>query len=208
MEKELTEQDSLKLINEMIFQAQNNIQKGAGNMIIFWGYSITVIALLNIILLYAPLPAPHYSFWVWTLTIPLSIISHIIKWKKNKEAIVRSHFDRIINKTWIGFLISITIALLSIYMSVYLTGSWKPCILITPIILTFTGIAQYISGIAMRFTPFVNGGYVFWCGALLSLLILIVLPYTSAQLAILIISMLIGFVVPGHLLNRKVKNNV
>ena len=207
MEKKFNEQDSLKLINEMITQAKNNFQKGAGNSIIFWGYSIASIAILNIVLLYI-MPQPRYSFWIWTLTIPLSVISRIVERKREKEVSVRSHFDRIISRTWHGFLISVVVTLSTIFLSVYCTKTWTLCILITPILLILTGLAQYITGIASRFTPFVIGGYTFWCGAVLSILILLVSSSSTAQFVILAISMIFGFIAPGHMLNKKAEQNV
>ncbi len=207
MEPKFTEQDSLKLITEMIAQTRNNIQKGAGNTIIFWGYSIAIIAILNIILLFT-ISNPPCSFWIWTLTIPLTVINSISERKKDKKAIVHTHLDNIINKSWQGFLIAVVITLATIFLSVCITKVWTPAILITPSLLIITGLTQYITGIVSRFNPFVKGGYAFFAGALLSILALFILPHQAVQQAILAISMIFGFIIPGHILNRKANEDV
>lgn len=209
MEKNFTEQDSLRIINEMIIQARSNIQIGSANSMIFCGYFVTVIAVLNIILLQI-LDKPYLSFWIWLLTIPMVLINHFIIDKRTvRAAIVHTPIDRIISKIWRGFTWSIIALLTSIFCSTYIFDNWLFTILITPTILTLLGLGQFASGYASRFPPFIRGSYIFWVGAVLS----IVLPYSifesqDAQFVILAICMITGFVIPGHILNRKAKENV
>ncbi|MBN9301531.1 MAG: hypothetical protein J0I03_07050, partial [Dysgonomonas mossii] len=78
MENNFTEQDSLKLINEMISQARNNFQEGGIRTSIFSGYVVAATALANFILIHT-LDDPNQSFWIWLTMIPMIIISRIIK---------------------------------------------------------------------------------------------------------------------------------
>lgn len=208
MEKPFSEQDSIKLINEMITQARDNIQIGSATTMIFSGYCVSAIALLDIILLQV-LDNPNMANWVWTLTLPMGIISLLINRRKDKSAIVRTPIDRVIRKVWQGFSISVVVCLSFIFMSVYIFKSWIPCAFITPVLLLLVGLAQFITGHSTRFKPFIYGAYAFWLGALLTnLLSYKVFQNEGVQFAILIICMLIGFIVPGHTLNRKAKENV
>lgn len=72
METKLTGQDSLRIINEMIEQTKNNIQKGSANTMIFAGYCVAITAILNFILMSIHFVAFHPS-WVWLLMLPMTI---------------------------------------------------------------------------------------------------------------------------------------
>lgn len=209
MKKDFNEQDSLRLINEMIAQTRNNIQIGAANSLIFCGYFVAATAILNIILLHL-LDKPYYSFWIWLLMIPMSLIDHfIIDRKKDRTAIVRTPIDRIISKIWRGFSWSIIALLASIFCSVYIFNSWTFTALITPTILVLVGLGQFASGYASRFTPFIKSAYIFWIGAIFSVVLAYgVFKSQDIQFIILAICMITGFVIPGYILNRKAKENV
>ncbi|MFT3995212.1 MAG: hypothetical protein QM660_12945 [Dysgonomonas sp.] len=209
MDNKFNEKDSLQVINEMIAQTRNNIQIGAANPMIFCGYFVAIVAICNIILL-ETLDKPYYSFWIWLLMIPMSLIERcFISRKKNKSAIVRTPIDRIISKIWIGFACCIVVLLISIFSLISISDNWIFTILITPVILTLTGFGQFISGYATRFAPFVRGAYVFWVGAVLAITLAYgIFNSQTIQFIILAVCMIVGFVIPGHILNRKAKENV
>ncbi len=206
MEKKFTEEDSLKLINQMIVQVNSNIQKGAANSMILAGYSVAATAILNLVLLHV-LPNPNMSFWVWTLMIPLFIVAKIMGSKQDKQAIVKTHIDKIIGKTWESFAYGVAILLIILFgMSYHFKAPFM--VLTTPVILTFMGLAQYITATASKFKPFYWGVIAFWTGALLCLLVEVFFPVTGVHFIILAICTIIGFVLPGHILNSKAKKDV
>lgn len=207
MENKFNEQDSLRLINEMIAQVNSNIQKGAANTMIVAGYSVAFTAILNIILMHV-LPNPGMSFWVWSLMLPFFIIEKILGSRQDKRAIVKTHIDRIIGKTWEAFAYSVVILLIVTFGMVYAFKVSYFTILITPIILTLMGLAQYVTAIASKFKPFYWGVVAFWVGALLCMALLIFHQSADYQFIILAICTIIGFVIPGHILNHKAKENV
>lgn len=198
------EQDSLKLINEMISQAKNNIQIGSANGVIRSGYAASTIALLNIMLMHF-LPNPVLSFFAWTLMIPVSIIGYYIDKKKDRSGIVKTHIDRIIHKTWIAFSYSVWLLVLTITSVSLIFDTWVFTVLIMPVILTLTGLAQYITGIACKFKPFIYGAFIFGAGAIMCILLIVVAKnyFAVGQFVILIICMISGFCIPGHILNKK-----
>lgn len=206
IESKFNEQDSLKLINDMISQVKSNIQIGAADSMIRSGYTVIVISLINIILIYT-LPNPFISFFAWTLMIPISIINYFIDKKKDKSAIVKTHIDRIIGKTWRAFGWSVWVFLAILFAMVYIMDTWLFCLLIMPVILTLTGLAQYVTATATKYNPFLRGAYVFWAGAILCAILLFVAKehYAAGQFVILSICMVVGFCIPGHVLNNKAK---
>ena len=214
METKFNEKESLALISEMIEQARGNIQKGSGSFMIFWGYYIAFIALLNVLLIFV-LPNPNQSFLVWFLSILGWGVNLIMNKKVDKNAIIKTHIDRIISAAWRGFGISTTLFVIITIgyihtMHNYTDQSSLLSILITPVIMLMTGMAEFITAKACRFKLFLTGAFILWSGALCCLICYIFLHQYSAvmQFIILSICMIAGFVVPGYRLNKLSKENV
>ncbi len=209
METKLTEVQSLTLISEMIEQARNNFQKGAGTAFIFNGCAVACTALLNVALIFL-LPDPYQSFWIWLLMIPSSFIDSLINKKVYKQALVRTHIDTIIGSAWKGFAYSIVIFLILIFG--YGASMKEPRIflLITPVIMTMSGIAQFVTAKACRYKPVLIGAYIMWAGALLCLVSCVSFQAWSGitHFIILAVCMILGFVVPGYKMNQLAKNHV
>ena len=206
MENNFTEQDSMKLINEMISQARNNFQEGGIRTSIFSGYVVAATAFANFILIHT-LDDPNQSFWIWLTMIPMIIISRIIKRRYSRSATVKTHIDKIVRHIWNAFAISVAIFLITIYGTAYALHSGFLGILITPIILTMMGAAQFITSIACRFRPYLYGACIFWGGALICTLSYI-FASSDIQFIILGICAILGLCVPGHIANRKAVKNV
>jgi len=207
MEKYFSEQDSLNIINEMINKAKNNIQKGSADSMILWGYSAAITAILNFILLHI-LDKPYLSFHIWWLMVPVGIISAILNKRKEKEYIVKTHIDKIISSAWNGFIISNIIFLITIFGTVFLTNSWAMTWVITPVILTLMGLAQYVTATACRYRLFLYAACIFWGGALVCLISFFIFPRSDVQFIILAACLIAGLAIPGHMLNRKANSNV
>lgn len=206
MEKNFSEQDSLKLINEMISQARNNFQKGRSNSSIFCGYVVAATAFANFILIYT-MENPYQSYWIWLTMIPMMMISGAIARKHLKQSTVRTHIDKIVSGIWNAFAISIGILLLSIYGTAYAIQSSYLGILITPVILAMMGAAQYTTSVAFRFKPYLYGALIFWGGALVCVGCYLLKEF-SIQFIILGICAILGLCVPGHIANKKAGGNV
>ena len=207
MEKNFTEQDSLRLINEMINQAKNNVQKGSANSMILWGYATAVVAIINFVLLHI-LDKPYYSFHIWWTMILVGIISATITREGDKEATVRTHIDKIISSAWNGFSISVVIFLIITFSIVFLTESWALTWVITPVILTILGLAQFVTATACRYKLFFYAAGIFWGGALVCLISFYIFPRADIQFILLAICMVLGLAIPGHMLNKKAEQNV
>lgn len=207
MEKDFTQQESLKLINEMINQAKNNVQKGAADSMILWGYATAIVAIANFVLLHT-LDKPYMSFHIWWAMILVGIISAILNRRKEKSEIVKTHIDRIVSSAWNGFAISNIIFLISVFGIIYLTNSWVITWIIMPVILSIMGLAQYVTAIACRYKLFLYAACIFWGGALVCLISFYIHPQSDIQFIILAACMILGLAIPGHMLNKKAHNNV
>jgi hypothetical protein len=212
MEKEFNEQESLKLITNMITQAKERFQEKNADGIILWGYSIAILALANFVLLRVPDEgAKSFAYWVWACTIPLFAIHFFYKARKAGKAQVRNYIDRMVGYVWLAFFISIMVLVASIFALAIAFREYHAevlFLLITPAIMGATGLCLFINGKLCRIRPFMYGAAVFWAGALLSVIAPIWNGQQSMQFLVLALCMIVGFIVPGYSLNHKTGKNV
>jgi hypothetical protein len=207
METKFTEQESLAVITEMIDRARHNIQQGAGNSMIFWGFFIASIAILNIILAFL-LPNPNMSFWAWTLCVPGVLVDSFIQKKTDREAMIKTHVDKIVSAAWRGFFLANVCFLVIIFVTAYFFKNPQFFFLITPIILLMAGIAEMITSVATRFKPFMWGATGMYIGSILCVLAFFVTKeIVVVQFLILATCMIFGFVIPGIKLNKLAKSH-
>jgi hypothetical protein len=208
MEKQFSEQESLELINQMINSAKNNLQKGAGKFFLLWGYLISGTALLNLLLLLLlPNPISHYAYFVWMIT-PLGLFPHfLIARKITQEQIVVTYVETIMNKVWIAFGISIGILLTSMLIASF--QNWIHWSSLIPFMLILYGFALYISGHAYRFKPLITGAFICWISSTIIIFSMSLTNYfMELSLIELVICLIAGYIVPGHLLNKKEQSHV
>jgi hypothetical protein len=142
---------------------------------------------------------------VWFVMIPGWVVSFFMLRKIDRSAIIKTHIDRISNSIWIAFAISTIILQFVFWALYYYFGIVQHFSMMAPIVLIFCGSAQFISGKTYRFQPYVIGGFVFWLGGIICLLIL---PRVLYHFLILAICMVFGYIIPGLKLNKKAKENV
>jgi hypothetical protein len=208
MKTEFTEQESLAIIDEMINRARNNIQKGSADSMIFNGYAVGWIALMNFLLLHIiPATDRNLSFWVWMLMIPAGIIDHFIKRNQDRSAIVKTQIDGIITWMWRGFFVSVIILIVCLLTLTFMISPLFS-LLFTPVIMLFIAIVEFGMAKLTRFKPFYWGAIYFWIGTILCLLSYVVLKSDDLHFLILSACMVAGFIVPGCILNCRAKKDV
>ncbi len=206
MESKFSHEQSLALISEMIEQARNNFQKGAGNSFILYGYAVAVIALLNVLLAFA-LPNPNQSFLVWCLMFLVGIIDRMLDKKTARQTLAKTHIDKIISMTWRAFAIAVVLFLVVIFGYGILMKNPEIFILITPILLLMAGTAEFVTAIACRFKSLMTGACILWVGAIACLSTWNGYS-TLVNFGILAICMILAFTVPGYKLNKMAEENV
>lgn len=207
METKLTQQDSLRIINEMIAEARSNFNVSNTKSMEFMGYAVSGVALLNIALIYL-LPNPNYSFFVWLLMFGFSFIDRIASKKRNKNRSAYTHIERLVSTAWSIFGISNILFLIIIFTLVFITKNWIFSLAIMPGILLLVGMIQYITGIAYKTKEYKVGGCILGFGVIACLILAFTPYYGIGQFVILIICMLTGFVFPARKLNKKENKNV
>jgi hypothetical protein len=212
METKFTEQQSLEVISEMVTRARNNIKKGSGNYMIFWGILVSSTALLNIVLAYLLVyysKASNLSFWIWLIMIPGLIVSKWMQRKIDRESIVKTHIDHIISSAWNGFMLAAYLFIFIIFALSFSTHVYHYFNLINPVLLLFMGVSEYVTAKACRFKPFLYGAISSWTGAVACMFAIpLFADGVAIQLFILAICMVIGYVIPGFKLNKKAEEHV
>ena len=222
MEPLLSEKESLELIGRMINSAKNNLQKGLGNVFLLWGYLVAGISLVIFILLIAiPGDTRYYAYSLYAF-MALGVPFHLrLIRKMERQQLVKTYVERIMEFVWIAFTISIITVIAGMLISTVLVLPgfadvepgyeflrWFPWTFVTPFMLSFYGFALFVSGKAYQFRPLATGGWVCWIATLL-LIAVFHHPYLlMIQQMVLLISVVFGFIIPGHLLNKKEHGHV
>jgi hypothetical protein len=191
-EKELSKDESLALISNMIYQAKRNVAQGGSFYFLLWGW-VVMLANIGHYLMekYEWYDAPYI---VWVLTIPAGIVSMIYGARKAKRAGVRSHLDRLYGLIWLSVFIGVLIILFFMAEVNYNVNA---------IILTLAGIGTFISGSALRFRPLVLGGVALWVSSIIAFNLPVIDQYLVGAVGILA-----GYLVPGYLLKRVERGQV
>jgi len=222
MEEHFTEKESLELIGKMINSAKNNLQKGLGNIFLLWGYMVALISLMIFILLIIlPGETRYYSFFLWSL-MAFGVPVHIRMIKKMvRQRLVETYIDRIMTFVWIAFTVSTVAFIAGILISTMLMPQsfttlspgyeflrWFPFTFFTPVMLCLYGFALFVSGKAYQFKPLVTGGIICWIATFVLLVSCHHEHLLKIQELVLFISVIFGFIIPGHLLRKKENSHV
>ncbi len=195
MKKNLTHEESLTIIQEMIGTARGNLYLGGGKFFLLWGYLITLASLFHFcILMFTPDKTSFIGyFWIATTIIGF-IISFYMGYKDRKKALVKTIASTLNTKIWMGFGVCVVLIL----FSPIIQNNW----LVYPAISTVYIYALYLSVAIYRFKEMRS--LVLIC--LICLLLYSYLPFLYYPLVMAAI-MFFGNIMPGHIIRSKTKKN-
>jgi hypothetical protein len=183
-EKQLTQEESLRIIHEMIASAKDDVKADAF-IILLWGYLVFIASISQFILVQMDVKNNDYPW----LLMPLGgIITIIYSIRKNKTVRTKTHVSSFLKFVWIAFG-----AALFVVMGFH---DWGGQVL--PLIMTLYGIGLFISGGALKFTPLIVGGIFCWVCAIVGFNVELLY-----QLLVIAAAVLGGYIIPGHLLKMK-----
>ena len=189
-DKELSPQESLDLIQSMIGRARKRYTNNSFYFLL-WGWIVMLGSFIHFYLLeFTDYP---YPFIGWSLHI-VGIVASIVKSVKNsKESVVSNYTDKVYGWLWLSLGISMFTILFNAEFF-----EWT----VVPFILLLVSIGTFVSGAMMRFRPLQIGGVAFW------LLCFVAFRVPEAyQMLIMSVSMLIGYLIPGYIMNYNAKKN-
>lgn len=183
-EKQLTQEESLRIIHEMISAAKNDVKADAF-IFLLWGYLVFIASIAQFILV--KMNVEHNDF-PWLLMPLGGIITIVYSIRKNKKEKTKTHVSSFLEYVWIAFG-----AALFVVMGFH---DWGGQVL--PLIMTLYGIGLFISGGALKFTPLIIGGIFCWICAIAGFQVEVLY-----QLLVIAAAVLGGYIIPGHLLQMK-----
>lgn len=185
MKDQLTHEESLSLITEMISQAKRNVAQGGGsNHILLWGWTIAFANFGHYALDYFGFGAPYM---IWLITIPTAIASIIMGRRMGQSGVV-GHIDRVYGKVWLAAGVGIVISLAMMQKIGFNHNG---------VILVIAGMGMFITGSLLKFRPIMIGSFVLWIAAIISFNLPIMQQYLLSGAAIVL-----GYLVPGYMLKK------
>ncbi|WKV13884.1 hypothetical protein [Marivirga harenae] len=188
MEQEkLKVEESLSIISEMISTTKYNISQDKV-IYLMWGYAVAISSMLHYLL--------QYQFgiemaWLVWLSMPIAgIYNGIYFSRKKRRTRAFSFTDRALASIWRAF-----IAALFVFLFASPALGWNG---IYPILMVLYGIGTASTGGVIKYKALTVGGY-------LSMLVGFFAFYAGfeTQLFLLSLSVIVSFVIPGHLLPKK-----
>lgn len=187
MNKDLTPQESLRLIEGMIGQARRSFSRMSFYFLL-WGV-LLIGAMVATYLLRHEVNGWQYGA-PWGVAGALGgIISSIHGAREGRKEQVSNPMDSTIGWLWGSFVITM---LLLIAFTVI--GRSDTTVAITML----TGLPTFLTGQIMRFKPLQLGGVIFWAAGAAMLM----LNSAEADLVLYCAAMVLGYILPGILLKR------
>lgn len=187
-EKNMTYEESLNTIQRMITTAKENLEDDSFYFLL-WGWLVFAACTVNYILLFF---APHIQGIGWLVLMPLgAVISMLYGYKQDKIQRTQSYIDDVMKYVMISFLVSLCVVL-------FFQG--KLGLATYPMVMLVYGMWLFVSGGALKFRPMIAGGIINWILGIVSFFF----PFEQ-QLMILALAVLLGYIIPGHMLKNKFK---
>jgi hypothetical protein len=191
-EKTMTPEESIQFIRKSITNSRKNLKEN-GFYYLFWGWLLTFASVTNYFLIrYLHAREMYEQIFIassiaWGIFVAVGfIIMFFYKSKTGNRNLIITHLDRVLTTLWL----SAGVIFVLIILFCYYDESYP-----TPYILAITGMATFISGMVVRFTPLIAGGILFAVISIVSIYI----PGLS-QLLLVAIALVLGFLIPGYLL--------
>lgn len=186
---EMTEQDGLKIIREMIATSKGNLKENSF-FYLLWGWLVLVASLTHYFLLQIEYEHPYIP-WPVLMTAG-GVISLIQGVRIGKRSNVITLIDKAMIYLWWGFLILMFIILA---MSAIQKMNWATTY---PLIIALYGLGTFVSGGMLKFKPLIIGGIACW-------VISIVALFVAAENVLLLtaLSVVISYLIPGYMLKNR-----
>lgn len=138
-EKQLSNEESIKLINRMIYEAKGYFYE-SGSSALIYGFSILICSLLTYL---QERQIINLSFAPFYLFVPVFFIQAWVHFKEEKKKKAKTFTDEAIDFIWTGYFLAVLAAL---------CGSFANAgYIIITIILLLTGFAAFLTGAIAKF---------------------------------------------------------
>lgn len=181
----LTAHESIEIITRMINETKGNLKRNAFYFIL-WGWVVVLANIGVFVLSSMQIAYPHA---MWFITIPAWIYSLYKGFTQEKRIAATTHLDKITGWLWVAF--GLTILVIIIF-------GYQVNFEINALILTFSFLPTFVSGVIIRFKPLIYGGASLLAFGILSFLV----PRTFEPL-VGAVAICCAYLIPGYLLKSK-----
>lgn len=186
------EQESLRLITQMINNTKSKFVKD-GFYNLMWGYLVLAATVMQYLMLFV-FKNYEYNYIGWPILMGIGAIVTVARSiKQGKRAQAKTYIDNFMIYLWSAFTISIMIFL-------FFTLKYNKMFTF-PSIMVLYGLATFVSGGMLKFRPYIIGAILCW-----GLAIACFLVDGETQFILLAVSVVVAYIVPGHLMYLS-KNN-
>ena len=193
-ERNITEKESLHLIQQMIQVAKEEHRENGDGWLI-WGWLLFLASISSAILAYVEIRG--YIAWIWSGILVIGLVIYLVfHVLTRRDERVKTYVQELLDRIGAGFFISLFAIVAGgfILNSSYSFGYYY-------ILYAFW---MFIHGSAIRFRPLIIGAYVNWLAA-----IAIFLLHDLAQImAVSAIAVLIGYLIPGYMLRAEYRKKM
>jgi hypothetical protein len=186
MEKDLTPHESLSIIRSMIDKTKHSISDSS-HYFLLWGYAVFLGCSIQFALIKAGYEKHYMAWWITVAALVVHILLGIRDSKKEK---VSTYVGEANGYLWMG--IGFGFMVLAFIFSKL---GWQYCF---PFYILFYGLGTFVSGNMLRFKPLITGGAVCYVLAIIATFV----EY-DIQILLTAVSILISYIVPGHLLRMQ-----
>ena len=209
-DKNLSERESLELITSMIANTREQLTRGAGNILLFWGYLCVAVDLLSFVCTYMHcvkgIYMPFSLQLIWWL-IPIIGIPYTLYARKRKALLrnVTTYTNRLTASLW-NYVLWLALAAF-IVGAVFLISGFRVWYIMTLFAFFVVGMAVSVQGMIIREKSMMLGGAfsVISGGFVVAGIIAGAHWLWMFASPLFIISVIVMMIIPGHILNYKAK---
>lgn len=201
-EKEITQQESLDIITEMISRTKDRYI-GDGNFMLMWGYLTVAVTILVWVLL----SVTHHPAWNWLwflIWIIGGTATPIMARKEHTDHGVKNYSDRITAQIWsvVGAMAIVSTAMCLGFLLIGGKDSWSMMFAFALIIVPFGEIVQ---GVILKENSLKVGGIIGMVIGIFTVCCIAggIILYANWYLPVFMATFIAMFIIPGHILNRK-----
>jgi hypothetical protein len=187
LEKELSPQDSLRLISSMIETTKNSM-RDTSSYFLLWGWAVMIACALEYLLnAFTNYPNPAVAWFLMPIAMIFQVYL-IIRDRKHEK--VKTFINEANATLWTAIGLAFVVLIF-----VFFRIGWQYC---TVFFILLYGIGTFVSGSLIKFRPLVMGGLVCF-----PLAVATVYLDPGYQMLVLAFAILISYIIPGHLLRIK-----
>lgn len=167
--KEMTAQESLAIIAETVNNSRKDIVQRSGKYMLVWGIALTIVSLL-VFILWKTTGKEAWNY-LWFAMPVIGLVPSILMKKKEATRLPDNTVSRMLGGIWRAFgVFSVSIAVFAILYAKFgtsLFASLAVGISLSPMILLLFGMAETVSGIAVKNRAIQVAGYVTGVGGII-----------------------------------------